>query len=151
MSYTPTARAGSLRRQHHGGDGVGAGFGQVTIASESVPQFSADAAIASLSTPGAHAGPSTTAYTTPSGSKGSSSSLPTITSQKDITSAFAQSTAPGWAASAQVPTYQQSNAPMYLAIGGGIVLLGIIIIASRRPAKATANTRKRKRARRRRS
>lgn len=146
MSYTPTARAGSLRRQHHGGDG----FGQVTISSETVPQFSADAAIASLSTPSSAPQPTTTAYTGGSSSGAKTTSwAPTVTSSKDASTAFAQSTMPGWAASAQVPTYQQSNAPMYLAIGGGIVLLGIIIIASRRPAKATAN--KRKRARRRRS
>jgi len=140
VSYAPTARAGTTRRQHHG-------FGQVTIATESVPQVSTDAAIAALATPTSAPPPTTTAYTT-SAKSGGAWALPSVPSSKDSATAFAQSTMPGWAASAQVPMAQPSNAPIYIAIGGAIVLFGIILVASRRPAKAVSANRGRRRRRR---
>lgn len=145
MTYRPTARPGSRRLQHHGGFG----FGQVTISSETVVPIDTDATIARLAQPTtSSATPTTTAYLS-SGTKSTSSSLPSVTPQKDVTASFAQSTMPGWFEASQVATARSSNAPMYIAIGGAVVLFGIIIVASRRPlaAKPAANPRRRRRRR----
>lgn len=137
MSYKPTARAGSLRAQHHGGHG----FGQVTISSTPAQQLDIDGAISQLAQP-------TTSGAPASGTK---SGIPSasITPQKDINASFAASTQPGWFQASQVPMSQSSNAPVYLAIGGAVVLFGIIMLAMRSPKRApsTANGRRRRRRR----